>query len=486
MLKSSKLLKVLSSFCALCMAASFFCTSPVSAAATRKVGDVDGNGNITNIDAMIIQRHVTKQKVITDSAALKAADVDFDGKVTNKDALLIQRYVLKLAEITPLKDSKWNAPCLNAANTIALKRSFAASQVKVSVPSAHKYWLSASVVKSGSYVTGIKVTTTRNSYIKSRSATITVTVEGNNYNLTVTQTPDGGYRGVLRTDTQYLYDKLVEYYYINHKYADFTVDVSSLNYTVDNYFDKGWAVACTISDDYPEIFWENLGAIGCSITSSGVTTITFKRRDTYQNAYKDIGTFTDRVEQAVKQIEERANAIQSKYNCSQEYANVYAIHEYICLHSNYMPDAKKIKDEKTGKDDFPPVSQAAAPLFGLGDQDHEYVCAGYSSAFKLLCSRFNLPCLVMSGPNHAWNYVQMENGEWYGVDVTWDDKYKGNPTQIDKNAYKQIKYDNFLMGNTFRETHKHDAYVIDGKTFNYPTFETKDYPNKILNIPFDL
>ena len=48
---------------------------------------------------------------------------------------------------------------------------------------------------------------------------------------------------------------------------------------------------------------------------------------------------------------------------------------------------------------------------------------------------------------HAWNYVQMEDGQWYGMDVTWDDDDAGGPP---RHTY-------FLTGNNSRGT--------DGKTY---------------------
>ena len=52
------------------------------------------------------------------------------------------------------------------------------------------------------------------------------------------------------------------------------------------------------------------------------------------------------------------------------------------------------------------------------------VCEGYSRAFQLLCNRLGIDCINISGTAngtaHAWNNVKLD-GEWYDVDVTWDD-----------------------------------------------------------------
>ena len=50
------------------------------------------------------------------------------------------------------------------------------------------------------------------------------------------------------------------------------------------------------------------------------------------------------------------------------------------------------------------------------------VCESYAKAYKLLCDAANIPCSKLSSSNmrHMWNAIKL-NGEWYHVDVTWDD-----------------------------------------------------------------
>ncbi|WP_294467951.1 transglutaminase domain-containing protein [uncultured Ruminococcus sp.] len=56
--------------------------------------------------------------------------------------------------------------------------------------------------------------------------------------------------------------------------------------------------------------------------------------------------------------------------------------------------------------------------------DKKAVCEGYSRAFQLLCNRLGVDCISISGSgdgeSHAWNNVKLD-GEWYEVDVTWND-----------------------------------------------------------------
>lgn len=55
----------------------------------------------------------------------------------------------------------------------------------------------------------------------------------------------------------------------------------------------------------------------------------------------------------------------------------------------------------------------------------ESVCAGYSRAFQYIMQKLGIPCYFCSGYSngdnlHAWNIVKI-NGEYYNVDISWDD-----------------------------------------------------------------
>lgn len=84
------------------------------------------------------------------------------------------------------------------------------------------------------------------------------------------------------------------------------------------------------------------------------------------------------------------------------------------------------------------------------------ICIGYANAFKVLCDRANIPCVLVTGYTstrsnsyHIWNYVQMEDKKWYAVDVTWNDaltKDKPNTT------YFLIGADTKVLGKAFGES----------------------------------
>ncbi|MBS7298334.1 MAG: hypothetical protein KIG65_04570 [Eubacteriales bacterium] len=59
--------------------------------------------------------------------------------------------------------------------------------------------------------------------------------------------------------------------------------------------------------------------------------------------------------------------------------------------------------------------------------DRITVCQGYSLAFKLLCNIAGIECgyALSDAINHIWNVVEY-NGNYYHIDVTWDDPLVNN------------------------------------------------------------
>ncbi len=64
----------------------------------------------------------------------------------------------------------------------------------------------------------------------------------------------------------------------------------------------------------------------------------------------------------------------------------------------------------------------------LEQYGHQVVCEGYSRLFSILCNDYDIPVMNVEGYSytgssldHMWNYVQMEDGAWYLIDLTWND-----------------------------------------------------------------
>lgn len=97
------------------------------------------------------------------------------------------------------------------------------------------------------------------------------------------------------------------------------------------------------------------------------------------------------------------------------------------------------------------------------------VCEGYAESLKLLCDREGIPCIVVVSSNHMWNQVQMEDGNWYYIDATWDD-YDGLFNDI------EYGYDNFLKGSiTAFKTGHFTVTSLYGVKFSAPALSRADY-----------
>ena len=77
------------------------------------------------------------------------------------------------------------------------------------------------------------------------------------------------------------------------------------------------------------------------------------------------------------------------------------------------------------------------------------VCEGYARAMQVLCDRADIPCVLVDGmaytggtrTGHIWNYIAMEDGNWYAVDVTWNDPATGS----DSGHVSGCENENYLL-----------------------------------------
>ena len=118
-----------------------------------------------------------------------------------------------------------------------------------------------------------------------------------------------------------------------------------------------------------------------------------------------------------------------------EYDMELAIHDWIIKWADY--DREAISNAPNAKPD--------------PDNDNPYgllvnknaICMGYTSTFKLFMDMVGIECIIVEGSArqgvepHAWNMVRLD-GEWYCVDVTWNDPIGSGNT----NTYVFHKYFN--------------------------------------------
>ena len=182
------------------------------------------------------------------------------------------------------------------------------------------------------------------------------------------------------------------------------------------------AASDAFSYDYPQAFWfrgSNYGyRVSCVRDGSSSTgyrgtfkNFTFKpaNREISENAHTRMGDFMDGVQNAVAELNEQTLGMDMEQK-------IKRIHDYICQRVTYRNDNTL-------------WVHSAASLFL--DADPAFVCEGYAKSMKIFCYYMGINCACISGTArgtssgtpgaHMWNYVQMDDGNWYLVDATWDD-----------------------------------------------------------------
>lgn len=196
-----------------------------------------------------------------------------------------------------------------------------------------------------------------------------------------------------------------------------------------------------LMDDHPEMFW--LGAYKLSYSysyrvSGGVYTLSVSSI-TCTMQY-DTAVYADKV--SVTDYYTRMMAAFDAFEVKgyTRYEKVKSIHDTIAKQVSY-------DYEFTNGTAHEPTSVFLEPFLP--------VCEGYAEAFKMLCDREGIPCVIVvgdaNGGGHAWNYVKMEDNKWYAVDLTWDDQ-------------SSIFYDFFLVGaNSTNRYFNNDSTTFSNK-----------------------
>lgn len=130
------------------------------------------------------------------------------------------------------------------------------------------------------------------------------------------------------------------------------------------------------------------------------------------------------------------------------------------------------------------------------------VCDGYSRAFKVLCGRLNIPCVLVDGyarasaeskgEFHMWNSVQLPDGKWYGVDVTWNDPVvkgvSGAKSGHENENFLLTGGDTVTLGLKFSESHPPVNRAANGGVsfINGPTLSAAAYDphSPVAGLPF--
>lgn len=171
------------------------------------------------------------------------------------------------------------------------------------------------------------------------------------------------------------------------------------------------------------------------------------------------------VEQYEQKIQQIKNQIITQLEGKTDYEKIKLIH-------NYLIDTIEYEETITQKHIY--------DIYGALI-NKKCVCEGYAKAFQYLMNEIGIENTIVIGvgtnsknqtENHAWNYVKL-NGQWYAVDVTWDDPIITGGGKLTNKA----RYEYFLRGSrTMNKNHRPSGkFTQYGQIFEYPELSIEDY-----------
>lgn len=176
-------------------------------------------------------------------------------------------------------------------------------------------------------------------------------------------------------------------------------DFSTINESLDGYY--GTVMQCEIKENI--LFSKKTITFTCDITDEYYVEEAIIRG-------QDIPSDRPEAEELASQcIKIRDAMMEDLGKDASDYEKELWIHDYLVSHTAYG----------SGNGQEETVHESYGALIS-----HVAVCNGYAFAMKLLCDISSVECKLVVGEGdgepHAWNLVKID-GQWYHVDVTWDD-----------------------------------------------------------------
>lgn len=218
----------------------------------------------------------------------------------------------------------------------------------------------------------------------------------------------------------------------------------------------------SVLQDNPQIFYVDLRMV--SISSSGSTYFGIQVADEYLDA-------DDRLEEAdaitvgIAEFDSIINKNMSNYSIEKK------VHDKLILNNNYA-----FKEDGTTPLDTRYAHSIAGSLnseYGGG------VCESYAKALQLLLNRYDVPCFFIigyaNGGGHAWNFVQLDDGNYYCVDTTWDDPVVSDGSHWLRYTYFNMPYADFYSNRNNNLTYYNDALPDCSDNTDYYTSNATQY-----------
>lgn len=250
-------------------------------------------------------------------------------------------------------------------------------------------------------------------------------------------------------------------------------------------------IYCNVVYNHPEIgnLITGVNNIKYAADNTTITTVSPMYRPIYnEQAYQALKTEEEKEAYLARTHNVKAfnDAVKCAYSkalspdMTEDWQKLLSIHDYLAdtitysdIVANGTEEVIKAYQKDTNYLDWTTYSA----LVG----DRISVCQGYSLAFKLLCDMAGIECGYAISENHIWNIAEC-NGNFYHIDVTWDDPV--SVTVSDGNGNTYICTSDHVMHRHFLRSDA-DSTVLhanEGKwTTNMPACDDSNYLSTLLS-----
>ena len=186
-------------------------------------------------------------------------------------------------------------------------------------------------------------------------------------------------------------DSIEEYLYQQMLMRNTTIDIQNYNISVSSLK----SLFSGILNEHPDLYF-----VERSYSYSYAGTTVYSLKLTYDDTLDDTA-FQKAKETALSVVNQEMSELEK----------AIALHDYLVVNCEYD---KENLDANT----IPDTSYSAYGVL----VNRIAVCNGYALAYKYLLNQVGIECYMVSSDtmNHAWNLIVL-NGQYYQVDVTWDD-----------------------------------------------------------------
>lgn len=156
-------------------------------------------------------------------------------------------------------------------------------------------------------------------------------------------------------------------------------------------------------------------------------------------------TYTD---EQIREIDAVVDELMASLLTSEmtEEEKIKTIHDYIINNTKYDKDRSDNKIKKYHSD----IAYGALI-------EHYAICGGYADSMKIFLDRLGIENFKIASENHIWNFVKV-NGDWYHLDLTWDDPVTDTGEDI-------LEYDYFLITTDELLEKENDQHIYDKRVY---------------------